>query len=240
MPHLALVSGTAHQASGAHVAHDLRNLLSTLALHVETLERLAGTSGAKAAGAAHVLIAKSAALCNAAIDRSRDDNRSRRRGVDAMQLLRQLADLVRPAAPEGLVIDVEDNGPVTVLAESGDLFRIMFNLLNNAVAAARQTARLDRIVLSVVRQGSVAAIRIADNGPGLPAAVRSRLFRAPQNSRSGYGLEIARELAERNGATLALDSTQDGTAFVITLPVVAAMLVDNGPVTRSLGRRVVR
>jgi signal transduction histidine kinase len=157
-----------------------------------------------------------------------------------MQLLRQLADLVRPAAPEGLVIEVEGNSPVTVLADSGDLFRIVFNLLNNAVAAARQTARLDRIVLSVVRQGPVAAIRIADNGPGLPAAVRSHLFRSPQNSRNGHGLEIARELAERNGATLALDSTQEGTAFVITLPVVAAMLVDNGPVTRSLGHRVVR
>src|SRR5262245_52789002 len=137
MPHFALVTGTASQAPGADVAHDLRNLLSTLALHVETLERLAGSSGTKAAGAAHALIAKAAALCNAAIDGG--GSRGRRRAVDAVQLLRQLADLMRPAAPDGLVLEVEHNGPATVLADSGDLFRIVFNLLNNAVAAARQT-----------------------------------------------------------------------------------------------------
>src|SRR6516162_5190529 len=39
----------------AHVAHDLRNLLATVGLHLETLQRLSGPSGAKAANAANAL-----------------------------------------------------------------------------------------------------------------------------------------------------------------------------------------
>ena len=53
MPQLALVSSS--QAFGrpaAHTTHDLRNLLTTIGLHLETLQRLSGPTGAKAADAA--------------------------------------------------------------------------------------------------------------------------------------------------------------------------------------------
>jgi hypothetical protein len=39
---------------------------------------------------------------------------------------------------------------------------------------------------------------------------------------------------------LSLAPASEGTAFVLTLPAFAAMLVENGPVTRSLGQRVAR
>jgi signal transduction histidine kinase len=237
MSHLALVSAN---RAPAHVAHDLRNLLATIALHLETLERLAGNHGAKAAGAAHALTARAAALCNAAIDGTSSDSRTRRRGVDAAQLVRQIVDLVRPAAPASLSLEIACDGVATVLADPTEAFRILFNLVSNAVTVARDTARLSRIVVSVTRQGPTIAIRIADDGPGLPAAVRTTLFRAPENAGNGYGLAIARELAERNGGTLSLAPASEGTAFVLTLPAFAAMLVENGPVTRSLGQRVAR
>jgi signal transduction histidine kinase len=237
MSHLALVSTN---RAPAHVAHDLRNLLATIALHLETLERLAGPHGAKAAGAAHVLTGKAAALCNAAIDSASADSRMRRRGVDAAQLVRQIVDLVRPAAPADLSIDIQSDGTTTVLAEPTEAFRIVFNLVSNAVTVARETARISRIAVSIARLGSTVSIRIADDGPGLPAAVRTNLFRTPKSARSGHGLAIARELAERNGGTLSYDPTPQGTAFLVTLPAFAATLVENGPVTRSLGQRIAR
>src|SRR6516162_2624629 len=91
MPHLALVSTAVPrgcppppQASlpviEDSVAHDLRNLLATIGLHLETLQRLSGPSGAKAADAAHALLARGAALCNDALDRTAGaDSRARRR-----------------------------------------------------------------------------------------------------------------------------------------------------------------
>jgi hypothetical protein len=67
----------------AHVAHDLRNLLATVGLHLETLQRLAGPSSAKAANAAHALLTRGAALCNDALDRiAGADSRARDRPQD--------------------------------------------------------------------------------------------------------------------------------------------------------------
>ena len=85
----------------AHVAHDLRNLLVTVGLHLETLQRLSGPSGAKAANAAHALLTRGVALCNDALDRTAGaDSRARRRGVDMIGIARQVADLLAPAAPK--------------------------------------------------------------------------------------------------------------------------------------------
>ena len=46
----------------------MRRLLAALGLHLETLQRLSGASGAKAADAAHAIIERAAALCDAALD----------------------------------------------------------------------------------------------------------------------------------------------------------------------------
>src|SRR5262245_53793737 len=74
-------------AAGAQVAHDLRNLLATVALHLETLQRLSGPSGTKAADAAQALLTRGAVLCNKALDcTANTDSRARRRGVDLIQV----------------------------------------------------------------------------------------------------------------------------------------------------------
>src|SRR5262249_22720020 len=62
----------------AQVTHDLRNLLATVGLHLETLQRLSGPSGAKAANAANALLTRGVALCNDALDRTAGaDSRAR-------------------------------------------------------------------------------------------------------------------------------------------------------------------
>jgi two-component system OmpR family sensor kinase len=70
-------------------------------------------------------------------------------------------------------------------------------------------------------------VDVVDNGPGIPAEVRDRIFdrffRAPSPSGdvggSGLGLSIARSAVEANGGTLTLAHTTDeGSTFRITLP----------------------
>src|ERR1700761_970617 len=51
----------------AQWAHDIRNLLTTIGLHLDSLERLAGPQGTKAAGAMHTLIARAAVMCSEAV-----------------------------------------------------------------------------------------------------------------------------------------------------------------------------
>ena len=61
-------------------------------------------------------------------------------------------------------------------------------------------------------------MKLADDGPGLPLEIRTGLFgfqpRRLSSTRHGYGLAIAREFAERNGGTLAVETSHHGTTFI--------------------------
>jgi hypothetical protein len=112
----ASLSGT--RAARDAMAHDLRNLLATVALHLEALQRLSGPSGAKAADAAHALLTRGATVCNCILDSAaRNDGRSRRRGVDLMQVARHVADLLGPTAPKDFCFDFGPGAAVSVYAD---------------------------------------------------------------------------------------------------------------------------
>jgi signal transduction histidine kinase len=104
-----------------------------------------------------------------------------------------------------------------VIADPKDVFRILFNLIHNAVGVARVAGTPRRIELAVKQNDTMVTVRIADDGPGLPQEVRARLFQRASTSGNGYGLSIARELTERNGAFLDIADTDRGTEFTIEL-----------------------
>ncbi len=244
MSHLALVSPTFRTTAppAAQWAHDIRNALTTVGLHLDTLERLAGSAGHKAVEAAHALMLRATTMCEQALAQNgRAEPAPRRRTLDAMATIRQVADLVAPIAPAGFAVRVHGEGAMPVLAEADYLFRILFNLLHNAVSVARDRGTLRSVDIAAERRDTTIVVRVADDGPGLPASVRKQLFRAGVASAkgSGLGLAIARELAELSGGTLRLAPSAKGATFVLELPVAAPVqAAKEGPVTRSLGRRV--
>jgi hypothetical protein len=87
MVYLAVVATNPTRLPGTQAAHDMRNILS-IGLHLETLQRLSGPSGAKAADAAYALLTR-ALDCTASAD-----NIAHRRRVDLVQTARQIADLL--------------------------------------------------------------------------------------------------------------------------------------------------
>ena len=236
MSHLALVSPASRTAPSPATqwAHDIRNTLATVGLHLDTLERLAGSAGHKAVEAAHALMLRATAMCEQA---QRSDPAARRRPVEAVEAIRQVVELIKPAAPAGFDIRVRADGLFPVAADADHLFRILFNLLHNAASVARR-GQLKTVDISIERAAASVVLRIADDGPGLPASVRKQLFRAGvlSSDGSGLGLSIARELAERNGGTLRLAPSARGAAFLLELPAAAAAAQESA-VTRSLGRR---
>lgn len=209
-------------------AHDIRNTLATVGLHLETLERLSGGRGRDVAHAAHTLMSRAAAMCTEAMKQSTGEGLgSRPKGFDMMKTIVQIANVLRPTAPAGFRIRIAGNGSFPVLADQQDVFRIIFNLLHNAISIARQTAGVDSkmssVTLLVERCGATVAVRIADDGPGLPPHVRSKLFRQRDAhvTGNGMGLAIARELAERNGGVLKLVDCARGTTFLLELAAMA-------------------
>ena len=128
---------------------------------------------------------------------------------------------------------------VVVDADREHLIRVLTNLKRNAVQALEflQGERPDApdgvITLDARREGSVAVIEVRDNGPGIPAQVRERLFQAFQSSArqggTGLGLAIAAELVRAHGGDIAVQSSSDaGTCFVITIPDRVAQLQAGG------------
>jgi signal transduction histidine kinase len=242
MSQLALASLNAAGPS-ARWAHDIRNALATVGLHLETLERLSGTRGREIAHAAHVLMSRAAAMCNEAMAQgSQAETQSRRKPFDIARTIVQVANLLRPTAPEGFQIRAAGNGAFMVLADQQDAFRILFNLVHNAMTIARQPRgtrdRMTNVTLLIERSGATVKVRIADDGPGLPVTVRTKLFRRQKSGTggSGIGLSIARELAEQNGGVLQLAESARGTTFVLELPASMAPAAQGA--LRSLGKRV--
>jgi len=245
MSQLAVASLNAVAGPSARWAHDIRNALATVGLHLETLERLSGTRGHEIAHAAHVLMSRAAAMCNDAMAQvSEAESKSRRKPFDIAKTIVQIANLLRPTAPEGFEIRVAGNGSFVVLADQQDVFRILFNLVHNAIAIARlqgaKGERMTNVTLMLERSSATLKVRVADDGPGLPGTVRAKLFRRQKSATggSGIGLSIARELAEQNGGVLQLAESARGTTFVLELPANATTAPTDGGALRSLGKRL--
>lgn len=100
---------------------------------------------------------------------------------------------------------------------------VMFaNLVENAVQAARRDHGDEgRITVATSVEDGKAVVTIADNGPGVASQSQGDLFqpfRRMRHDHLGIGLASAAKLADRNGATISLHSTEEGTAARIVLP----------------------
>ena len=228
MPQLTLASVTPalDAMPSRQWAHDIRNALAVTGLHLETLERLSGSAGRKAASAAQAVMKRASDLCNASIAQpARPGQGSRRRGFDLMLTIKEIAAILEPTVPQGFEIRIPPQAMCMVLGDPTDIYRILFNLVQNAAAVARSGARITFVSIDIEHQATMVAVRIVDDGPGLPKAIKSRLFRQTEftTGGSGLGIAIARELAERNGASLRLTEGSRGTSYVLELTGLRAV-----------------
>ncbi len=123
------------------------------------------------------------------------------------------------------VVDTAHVSAGPVRANASELRRVVRNLLDNAVTHAES-----RVELRVQVTDGMVSLDVVDDGPGVPAGERDRIFERfhrgdPSRTRggagTGLGLAIARTLAERAGGTLTLlDSGRPGAHFRLELPVL--------------------
>jgi len=212
-----------HQIALAQWTHDIRNALGTIALYVDTLECPGNPQSSRTVASTQALLARVAAMCSGAAKQANGGTAATRARVDVTRTIAQVRELIASTLPAAVSLETDAQDPTPVVADAQDVFRILFNLLHNAATVARDGS-LRAIRVTLARTGTTAVITVSDDGPGVPAAVRSRLFLGGRSTTggSGQGLAIARELAERNGGTLRLADTPHGATFIVELPLDAS------------------
>jgi signal transduction histidine kinase len=206
----------------AKINHDLRGILSTAQL---VSDRLASSNDPEVRRATPVLmksIDRAVTLCSRILDFSRPRPEIAAESFALGELVTDLAAALSPVLPAGAEITQSVPSDLEVYADREQLFRVLSNLVRNAVEAGAT-----RVAIGARQEtgttGRRAIIEIADNGPGLPEPVRQRLFQpfagTARNGGTGLGLAIARDLARAHGGDLTLVSTgPEGTAFRLSLP----------------------
>jgi signal transduction histidine kinase len=110
--------------------------------------------------------------------------------------------------PQGIVLD----------ADPDQLTRVLTNLLINASQAMNGKGH---IKIEARREGSSTVLRVQDDGPGVPANLRDRVFEALFTTKakgSGLGLALCRRIAEAHGGTVTLEPSEQGATFRISIP----------------------
>ena len=114
-------------------------------------------------------------------------------------------------------------GEVEVVPQ--ELGRVLINLLTNAFHAVAARPGGAAVTVRTRREGGAVTVDVADNGTGMPEAVRARVFEPffttkPTGEGTGLGLSLAHDIVTGvHGGRLAVESAEgEGTTFTITLP----------------------
>ncbi|WP_111497507.1 HDOD domain-containing protein [Marinobacter bohaiensis] len=141
--------------------------------------------------------------------------------------LKLLGDLFEEAlfAPNGIDCETQlSRADTRVQATQGPVRQVVINLVRNAVECQPAGGAIHIQTIAPIWQEDRAwvELNIADSGPGLPAAIRRRLFRPVTSDKGeghrGLGLSIVKQLVDELGGLISCRTGEDGTGFRILLP----------------------
>jgi two-component system CheB/CheR fusion protein len=220
----------------AMLSHELRNPLGAIVSAIALLK--AASNGAGQNGNVLSILERQsqqmARLLDDLLEVSRvtqDKIELRKEVVDLRAVAKDAADAVRNLLESrGLDLSVEiDPAPLYVDGDAPRLQQIQVNLLNNA---AKYTPKGGHVVFQVKREEGQVAIRVSDDGMGIPKNMLDSIFELfVQSSRTldrsdgglGVGLTLVRGLVAKHGGTVSARSDGEGrgSEFVVRLPTVA-------------------
>ena len=136
-----------------------------------------------------------------------------------------LADLAAPAQQKGITLR-QECADLTMVGSDGLIYRLVFNLVENAIKYNRPGGS---VLVTLRQEGQQGLLRVTDTGTGIPDSCRDSVFQPffrVDKSRSramggvGLGLALVREIAVLHGGTAMVEeSSPQGTTFAVTLPL---------------------
>jgi len=210
-----------HQSLLANASHELRSPLARMKMAVAMLDSAAPEQRARLKHEIDTNIAELDALVEEVLLASRLDAQSRLERRDAVDLLAVAAE---EAAHVGAI--VHGASQITLNGDERLLRRALRNLLENARRYAG-----DQIDVLLARDGKTVEVQVCDRGPGVPPAMRERIFEpffrlpghAEREGGVGLGLSLVKQIAERHGGSVRCDARDGGgSCFVLKIPIAAA------------------
>lgn len=228
------------EAFAADVAHELKNPLSSIRSATEAWARTKDErSKQRLAEIIEIDVRRLDKLISEISDASRLDAemaRDERRPIAMDQLMANLVnvyrDLERPGWPRFVLNLPADTQGLLVRASPERLSRVFRNLLDNAISFSAEDGS-GEVTLALARLDDRLAIRVEDQGPGIPDEALSRIFdrfytERPNEqigSHSGLGLSIVRQIVEAHDGTVRAENIHGpevekrGARFVVELPL---------------------
>ncbi|OYT69723.1 MAG: hypothetical protein CFK52_13080 [Chloracidobacterium sp. CP2_5A] len=245
---VAKLEELAHQREEftAVLVHDIRSPLTTVYGALELMELRSDELGALDDNLRHIIqhgyrtLDHIMKLVNEVLDFSKAEA-----GGETLDLeWVPIAELIREAAAQ-ISLTAERKGlrlqadcpldSLTLLLDRGKMLRAIGNLLSNAVKFTPEggtvTLRAERVEGAGLNAGKTfVAVHVEDTGPGIPAKdlpyIFNPYYQARQRARqlgTGLGLAIVQRIAAAHGGQASVQSAEGvGTAFTITLPVIAS------------------
>ena len=204
----------------ADAAHELRSPLAALSiqsqnlLHAQSLEELRERVPPLLDG-----IERARRLTEQLLSLARTQADTREQvATNVSAMARELiAEYLPVAESHRIDLGLDETVQLSLHAEPDALRLIIKNALENAL---KYTPEGGEVTLRLLNEGGNAIIEVVDNGPGIPASERERVFdsfyRMPETAGegSGLGLAIAREAANRLGGTVSLHEQREGSGLV--------------------------
>ncbi|MCB9561849.1 MAG: response regulator [Kofleriaceae bacterium] len=213
------------------IAHDLKNVLNPLGLHLELVDRALRRAGVDS----HASVATMREIMQhgvATIDRLRAFCRQEPDGpaepVDLLTTARAALELVRPRTDGGVRVELRDHAydVGTVPGRRADVIDAVVNLAINAIEAVSDAGG-GAVTIRTGSDDDAAWIEVTDDGPGMPPDVEARVFEPFFSTKGtqGTGLGLANVFAtmQRHHGDVVLDTGLGrGTRFQLRFPRAAA------------------
>lgn len=209
-------------------AHELRSPIASLRLQLEVAARLTDSPDLRELTAdALVDVERLSALIDDLLALARSDERGAVQTRAPVALRALCAEVVAGYRDARLPVRCEDGSEVTVTGDRDGLRRVLINLIDNAVRYGRSDVSVSVAAARKDGQPPSALLVVADDGPGVPANKRERVFdrfyrldtaRSREEGGTGLGLSIVREIITAHGGTVTLHDNSPGLRVEVRLP----------------------
>ncbi len=218
---------TQRQFSG-NAAHELRTPLAIMQTKLELFaaehKNMEGDTAELVRSQAEQLDRLSK-LVHTLLEMSNLSSAPRSERIELAPLVEEIITDLTPLASQNDITMEQDCDNVVITGSDALIYRLVFNLIENAVKYNR---RGGSVSVSVHKENSDVVVRVSDTGCGIPEEYRESIFqpffrvdksRSRQMGGVGLGLALVHEIAVLHGGSVRAEpGNKSGTVFIVTLP----------------------